>query len=56
MCIITFIGQSKQYIGKRIDNHKYDLSKKTQNVNIFTTVLVDHCKKTGHILGFTNVS
>lgn len=55
-CELAYIGQTKQYIGKRIDNHKYDLSKKIHNTNVASTALMDHCKETGHTPNFDNVS
>lgn len=52
-CTLTYVGQTKQYLEKRMKNHKNDL-KKTFDPSLPNTAVVQHFHELGHYPDFTN--
>lgn len=50
-CNSTYIGQSKQYLHKRIYSHKYN----TKNLNHNSTALTKHSLENNHSFNFNNI-
>lgn len=52
-CDFSYVGQTKQYLEKRLKNHEYDLRKQL-NSNTPKTALMDHFHNDNHYPDFKN--
>lgn len=51
-CDLSYVGQTKQYLENRLQNHRRDL--RVGNLSLPKTALVDHCLSQGHYPDFRN--
>lgn len=54
-CPYSYVGQTKQQLGKRLDNHRRDL-KKSHDPSVPKTALMDHFQNDGHYPNFSKVT
>lgn len=54
-CNLTYVGQTKQFLEKRIKNHKYDIRKPYEQL-VPKTAVVQHFQDLGHYPDFENTT